>query len=73
MRYAKTGKVREWLMEHQVIVGEPGSDQVNRAAFPGILEFMGEVEKTFTLPVVVNSGKGVSPTSNYGRYENIEI
>lgn len=70
MSFMKATTVREWLVEHQVIIGDHQKDQINIDKFPTWADFQALLHNEFNMPVVVNAPQ--SP-SLIGRYVDIDI
>lgn len=62
---SKATDIREWLAGHNVIVGDPQSDQINTALYPAFADFLALLQEEFNLPVVVRTQK--APPSPAGR------
>lgn len=64
-------KIREWLVEYGVVIGDPQSDQINTLVYPTWQDFRALVEEQFNMAVKVNPPAGHSPTPLSGRYQVI--
>lgn len=67
---SKATDIRKWLVEHNVIVGEPGFDQINAELYPDWAAFRALLEEEFNLPVVVQKAL---PSPTAGGYVPIDI
>lgn len=69
---SKATDIRKWLVEHGVLIGEPGFDQINTDLFLAWSDFRALLEEEFNLPVVVQTQKALPSPTNQG-YVPIDI
>lgn len=65
MPESQATKIREWLVEHKVIVGDPQNDQINTEAYPAFEDFLALLHEKFNMPVVVHKAFPSSTGDGY--------
>lgn len=65
MPFNKAPEIRRWLVEKNVIAGNPGNDQVNTKQFPTFSEFVVLIEGEWSLPVRIGNGQDLRDNQGF--------